>query len=386
MTEPGARTAGRLVVLDSFRALAILLVILYHFAYRWSTRFPGGEGLYESPRWLAGNLLVQHGYLGVQLFFIVSGFVIAITLRRVGGLLEFAARRVARLVPAMLAMSLLTFAVLWTPAAPGLWSHPSWTGFLPSWTFTAPEIWQPVFPGAEYIDGAYWSLFVEVRFYFLAAVVYFGLGRARFERAFAALTVAAVAGRFLAAALPVSWAERAENVLLIPQHLPLFMAGILFHQAFQATAKAEGPAPAAWRGTGLLLCATLLLWFVHALRFPDSTNPVDLTAIVLVGAFYALFALFVWRPAGLAIMQGKALARLGVASYSLYLVHQHVGVTLLHALAPSSPAWFPLAVVLVTLALVAVAFVTWRAVEEPGRRWLTRVLLPRERVGRAGPA
>ena len=63
----------RIDFLDGLRGVAIILVILYHAYARWPTFVP-----YETT---FGNILFfKYGYLGVQLFFLISGFVILLSL------------------------------------------------------------------------------------------------------------------------------------------------------------------------------------------------------------------------------------------------------------------------------------------------------------------
>ena len=78
MTTGSVREARRLHSLDALRGLAALGVVAYHYL--------------DQPAY--------YGLLGVELFFIISGFVILMTLERVPSLLQFAIGRAARLYPA----------------------------------------------------------------------------------------------------------------------------------------------------------------------------------------------------------------------------------------------------------------------------------------------
>lgn len=164
------RGSGRIAFLDGFRGLAILLVIGFHYftVYARDPRHlvPYGDAVAHVP-------IFSYGFFGVMLFFSVSGFVIAMTLESSSNLLEFAVRRFARLWPTMLLCSIITYCVLlfW----PTLW-HQRLIDFLPSLTFMdGHHVWGAISPALQshWIDDVYWSLFVEVRFYFWAGVVYF---------------------------------------------------------------------------------------------------------------------------------------------------------------------------------------------------------------------
>jgi peptidoglycan/LPS O-acetylase OafA/YrhL len=88
---------SRIDILDSYRFIAILSVMLYHYYSRWTppqnnvSYYPYGSG-YDH---------FSLGWLGVQFFFIISGFVIAFTLTRTGSFTEFWKKRLIRLLPSM---------------------------------------------------------------------------------------------------------------------------------------------------------------------------------------------------------------------------------------------------------------------------------------------
>lgn len=102
----------RITHLDGLRGLAILLVVVYHLFARWAELVPWGDS--------TAVPIVRTGYHGVELFFLISGFVILMTLERSPNLFSFAWRRWLRLFPAMLICSALIFATAWLiPDRPG---------------------------------------------------------------------------------------------------------------------------------------------------------------------------------------------------------------------------------------------------------------------------
>src|SRR6185436_18721223 len=101
---PALRESGRIGEVDALRGLAALAVVFYHYGQRYrelgadaylSAKFPGQFPMNGEPlAW------VSWGHYGVQLFFMISGFVILMTISKVRSLKEFALLRFVRLYPA----------------------------------------------------------------------------------------------------------------------------------------------------------------------------------------------------------------------------------------------------------------------------------------------
>lgn len=154
-------TQNRIDYLDTLRGIAILLVVIYHYYYRFQN-----EGYYYFQAFNIPfiELAFKHGYYGVHLFFVISGFVIAMTLFKSKNIYEFVVRRFSRLWPTMLVCSICTYFYL---LLYGIFFEVSILDFFPSLSFIDPYIFNRVFDSNKFrwIDGAYWSLFVEIRFY-----------------------------------------------------------------------------------------------------------------------------------------------------------------------------------------------------------------------------
>ncbi len=156
----------RIDLLDSFRFLAVMSVLLYHFTYRWKSEIPG--------RNYYGDLF-RYGFLGVQLFFVISGFVISYTLENTASLASFFKNRLIRLFPPLLLCTLITFvaaAFLDDKALFVFARQPA--NLLPSLTLITPRIWFLLtHKDFMWVNGSYWSLWVEVQFYTIASTLYF---------------------------------------------------------------------------------------------------------------------------------------------------------------------------------------------------------------------
>ena len=334
----------RILELDGLRGVAILSVVLYHYFQRFPDYTPYGGRLFQ---W------TEYGYLGVHLFFIVSGFVIAFTLERTSGAATFFRNRFFRLWPAMVVSSSLTFSILSivdTPFADFM--HVGIRGFLPSWTFTAPFIWKPFIAVDNYIDGAYWSLFVEVRFYLWAIVVATFVGAKRLPAVLTGAVAVLAPVWHLSINPPLMF--YLETLFFVP-YLPLFAAGALAHQAFIN------------RDRGLALAGFALTWGA-TLSFLEFRGE-----IIIVTIFFLAFLVLVVRRRWLHALSATPLVWIGSISYSLYLLHQNIGVSLLSALPVGWPTWFYiLAVLAVFGVVVCLAQLVFVGVERPMQMFARR--------------
>lgn len=130
----------RVPALDLLRLLAALGVVLFHYAYRGAA----AEGFTTVS---LPNLafVAKYGWFGVQLFFVISGFVIAWSaIGRTS--IEFAIARAGRLWPAFAACATITFIVTYCFGAPRF--ETSLAHWLANLTMIAPAFHQPFMDGA----------------------------------------------------------------------------------------------------------------------------------------------------------------------------------------------------------------------------------------------
>lgn len=353
--KPNGAGNDRIAFLDGFRGIAILLVVGFHYFARFSA---DSRGIYPYGDVLAAVPVFEYGFYGVMLFFSVSGFVIALTLERTRSFFEFAVRRFARLWPTMVLCAGLTYLVLL--AWPLFWIRQP-IDFLPSLTFLDGHLfWGRLSPALEsqWIDGVYWTLFVEVRFYLFAGLIYFMAPRhfARNMLGFLLVVVGVYAG---CRTLGQMYVVGILHESLIAPFVPWFTGGMAAYEA--------------WRGRTrmalLLATASLLLmawlWRLHA---PDASLPVALGVA-------ALFLAGLYWPAAQRVLSMRWLTVVGVSSYSLYLLHENLGLTLIGALAKrlqlSGPPSLWLAV-LVGLAMIGLSWLVYCYWEHPLNRRIVR--------------
>jgi peptidoglycan/LPS O-acetylase OafA/YrhL len=355
LPTPAHALASRLDSLDGLRAIAIAGVMLFHYTVRWTTPthtpslYPFNDALITVP--------AQYGWLGVQLFFIISGFVITLTLQRCNGMLEFAARRYSRLAPAMLFCSVATFLSMHViPAAP-FDELPLW--FVSSITFLDPQDLN-MFTGSSAfrsIDTAYWSLYVEVKFYLVAGLLYF-ISRKRFVGSMCAILIIATILHVVRIPVLSGLSDRA----LIPLHLPWFIFGVGFYYVYKSEHWQRWIAP--------FMCAVLCL---GVLQLSDRANVPTWTIPLLPALFLAALRMEALRK----VLAWRPLAIAGTASYSCYLLHQYIGVALLNWLpAPIQSRLAGVAIVVGLMALMTVlSILSFRLLEAPASRWLLPKLL-----------
>jgi peptidoglycan/LPS O-acetylase OafA/YrhL len=349
--NPGAPKA-RYAFVDALRGVAALGVVLYHVYTKNLVPMSG----YQLPEPL--HAICNHGYLGVYIFFVISGFVIAqsirgthITPRFVGW---FALRRSLRLDPpywatiaAMIVLSYVSGRVQRDHAALPL---PTWDSIV------AHLFYLQGFLGYPQIVGVFWTLCYELQFY-LALVVLTGVWQ------------------WLRPVLRTQW----------------LVFGPLWVASLWCITTSPDPTDEALAvyGWPYFFLGVAVNW-VH-----NGDEPPHVLAIVAAGT--AALLPFVPLKAGIALVTaaaifwvsasgeltsltlGRALQYLGRISYSLYLVHMLVGTPLVRfMLRHLGPVHFTTAVVLTGIAVavsVAAAHLMYVLVERPAVEWSRRLQL-----------
>lgn len=323
----------RISVLDSFRALAILSVLLFHYFTRW-TQPHNTVSLYP---YNDEYSYFEYGHLGVAFFFIISGFVIFFTLENTPHFKVFWEKRLIRLVPPIAIASLLTFTVVslldWANVFPS--SHLV-KNFIPSISFISPQLLNTItgHDNFGYIDGSYWSLWPEVQFYLLSSIVFF-INKEKFVRNFVCvsllLIVANAGEKFLKGKnglgiIPESffdsyqtWIDKGFDLL---NYLPFFTIGVLFYILYKNYHMLQAKTNIYIK----LAMAFLILFILVAHGGLD----VPIIIRVIYAMMLCIFFLFVYKPQMLSIFENKLLIRIGVSSYFLYLIHQNIGVLIIY--------------------------------------------------------
>lgn len=369
----------RLQALDGLRGVAILLVMGFHYfhhlqsPYYKSTLYPYGETF-------ANVVVFKYGYMGVELFFIISGFVIAMTLESSKSLLDFAIRRFVRIWPALIFSAVVTFFLLnWSDAPFALTRRQFWPNFLPSLTLTPTSLWSGWFPKVDFVTGVYWSLVVEIRFYMIALVLFWLFSRQQLARNLVIFTVAI----YIARALLRRWVPGYNGVydaLFIPDYMPWFAAGAVFYELYKERLS---------KSVALIMLAVMYVLIARVSTNYAMIGRDPITASTAALSFLALFWLLATRPSSLSILEVRPLVWIGECSYSIYLYHYAIGMIFISQISKSiGLAPQLLLVAAISLLVLIIGRLSYRTVENPSRRWLTKMLIgpPHKPAAAASPA
>jgi peptidoglycan/LPS O-acetylase OafA/YrhL len=337
----GSAVAGkRFEELDSLRGIAALWVVVFHLTYGlshfWLRDRPELSGAITP---FAADI---EGPVAVDLFFVISGFVICMTVERSRTVVDFAASRFARLFPVYwmaVAISTAVGVLLPSPQLP----------VTPGQGIVNLTMLQD-YIGVNPVDPSYWSLSIELGFYGLMATLLLAGQRHRIETfGIAWVTMAFVSPRLLGyLGFAIPW--RVSTALALA-YANLFYAGILFFRI--RTDRFTW-----WRAGGVVLCLVLRIAFASPMT------------IALECAIFAAFALCVANR--LPVLRARPLLFFGAISYSLYVVHQPLGYRVelaFHAL--GAPPWLNLAATLGTL--LAISSTLTYTVERPATRLIRRI-------------
>jgi peptidoglycan/LPS O-acetylase OafA/YrhL len=326
----GTSPSSRVVELDALRGIAALAVVAYHYTTRYSEQIGHLGG--PLPSLMAGKY-------GVQLFFLISGFVIFMTLERTHSAMDFVVSRCSRLYPGYWVAVAVTALVVYSIGLPQ--QALPWPDLLLNLTMVQDIL------GAEHLDGSYWTLQIEL-FFYVQMLFWFVLGQLKRIHWIIAgwLSLAVLNGLATRRGWHLPYLLRE---LLILRHIPFFALGVLF---FRLRSQPQE------RRLNLAMIALCLLAIGVAER------PLFLLVATACCAIFTLFVL-----GRLRFLNLRFFVFLGGISYSLYLIHQAIGFSLIYRLehaGVSSAA----ACLLAAGASIGLAVLLSHAVEKPAMRWI----------------
>lgn len=326
--------------LDALRGVAALFVLLFHYTTRY-------QQLYGH----TGPLLLEipFGHFGVQLFFVISGWVVLSAASRAASVTQFLAHRAIRLYPAYLLAVAVTATCVTLADLPGRKVNATQVAINFSMVQSALRV--------PHVDGVYWSLTVELMFYFVLSV--------------------AIATRLLSAAsirrTVVAWV----GLLLLltvapPVKLLAATVGVLGYGRCFAAGAVIGVAKDDPRVRYALLAIGALLVGEYA-----QTGAAAAT-VLAIGTGVCLVIARRPRP----VFPGWV-GFLGTASYPLYLLHQNIGYVAIRTL-EAAGVNATCAVLTTGAAIIAISWGIARGFEEPLRAFLRAWMSRQYPGGRPG--
>ncbi len=341
--SPGSLT-NRYVELDALRGVAIGAVLLSHYFALYDTNF-------HSP--VHATIGFSRGFYGVQLFFMISGFVILLTARSASRPRDFVIARATRLYP--------TYWVCLTIS----WLLVTLTDFGP--LYRSPEqiainytMLQRML-GVRDVDGVYWSLSVELIFYGLVFVV-LSWKKSISDDSVARLMIAWCTVSFgiaLATWAAPSHALQLAAIATGAQYAPLFGVGM-----FGLLGRTRGHL--GWGSAACVAAAGVITYLFSGTE-----------AAIIVGALSLAF-LFVVMKESVPLLRWRPLVFVGQISYPLYLLHQNVGYWLIDHFVDYVPRdlasvlAIPIALALAWLVHISIETRVSKQIRRALTTWLTR--------------
>lgn len=311
--------------IDLLRFIAALAVVFFHYSFRGYA----ADDMSIMPYPLLASVS-KYGYLGVELFFMISGFVILMTAAN-GNLRRFVISRVVRLYPAFWVCCTLTFLVTLAIGEPRY--SATFDQYVANMTMLNG------FVGIPSIDEVYWSLFVEIRFYALVAIVLL-TGRIHRAQTFILLWLISTIALEI---YPVN----KLRYLLITDYSSFFIAGAAYFLIWS-------------KGSSLTRIAIVTVsWWLAMFQsinrskgletyFNTSMNTYVVAGVITI--FFAVMMLISLRRTGIFSHTRWLLA--GVLTYPLYLLHQNIGFMIFNIAYPAVNAhilfWCTIIAVLVS--------------------------------------
>lgn len=282
---------ARFKSIDSLRGVAALSVVLYHLVYTFHQ-----EMGYSSYPWLD----FKYGFFGVELFFIISGYVIYYTINQSKSVKEFLIKRLIRLYPTYWLCMITTFLIVYFFPLNQL-RNSSVKELI--WGFT---MFQGLF-GIKSVDPSYWSLLIELIFYC-------GIALLAFFKLFKQITIVLFIWILLIAAYHFLYKPPLLGVIFNMRYGSLFIAGICFYKM-----KVENDSTP-------FIKLLLILSFILSVLVLTDMGPSLMALSIIFFVFY--FVVFIAPD----FFNIRLLLFLGKISYPFYLIHQNIGFVILKTL------------------------------------------------------
>ncbi|MYL56330.1 acyltransferase family protein [Virgibacillus halodenitrificans] len=321
----------RFYELDALRGIAALIVVLFHYSTKYNELYGHSKTEYITT--------FEWGHYGVQLFFIISGFVIYMTVLKVSSVKDFIFKRAIRLYPAYVFAVILTFVI----SSIYILERMKVSVFEAIVNLT---MLQGFIPNMPTVDGVYWSLRVELTFYIIMAV----LLMFKLERR---TMLFSIVWLLTSCFIQIAYHLNDSHLFLllesfsISKYSHLFIIGIMFFLL---------------KEKNRLSCHLVILsCIIYDFIFQGIESGLFTTCCVMI--FYLIVS------GKLKFLNNKPLVFLGSISYALYLVHQNIGYVIINFMESIGLENEFFIVIPITISIL-LAWILTKFVEKPIQFWL----------------
>ena len=332
-TSTTSSPSGFITSIDFLRGIAALSVCIFHLANGY---LHAGNPIFD---------VFKEGHLGVEVFFVLTGFLVPYSLFRKGYKIEQFANymldRILRLHPAYLgAVAICVFQEYIGSLIPSM-GRPFWVEWQDIFWHL---FYLPPYVGRPWLLLLFWTLAIQFQFYIL-----FGLLYRLFLNENKLIRIITILAFII---LNFQFNDDLTYNNYLPYYMVIFIPGILIFQRMQGMLKD-------WEYWLLLLIDCYVL---YDQRFEEPLRP----AAVLFASFIIQFAKIdqpIWKW-------------LGSISYSLYLVHLPVGWSFMGLVKgyTQDEFWLSMALVLAVLLSIGAAYLFYRLIEAPSQIWAKHIL------------
>jgi peptidoglycan/LPS O-acetylase OafA/YrhL len=309
--------------IDGLRFIAIGTVVLFHLAINLSIRAPEAFALPQQGNWLAA--VARHGFRGVELFFIISGFILAFPFaahRLMGrpkvNMKQYFLRRVTRLEPPyMLCMILFFFSAVFL-------KHQSAQTLFPHLAASLAYLHNIAYGTENLINNVAWSLEIEIQFYLLVpllSLIFVIRARGLRRMLIVGICLALVTAQWLFIG------PESALYLTIARFLQFFLMGFLLADIYLMDWKEKPARRWSWDIVSLIgWPALFILWNspeLSAAVLPYGTSPVIPTFVFPFTALFLYCAVFRGRVTN-RIMTNPWITTIGGMCYTIYLFHNQL--------------------------------------------------------------
>lgn len=328
----------RFYELDLLRLLAAFAVVLFHY----TAVLPNSIENSLAPTYPLLESIFKYGFLGVQFFFMISGFVILLTASKKNWQ-GFVISRISRLYPAFwIALTITTLAILLLDDNKTNFEFSQYF-----WNLTM----VPEYIGIENIDAVYWTLQVEIKFYFWIFII-------MLFKKLHYIKIIIFFWLILSILSTFNFKYDYSHNFLIPQWAPYFSAGAIFYMI-----KTQGKTKENLAILTLSYCLSVY-YAIDAAKIETEIFNLNYSSYIItmiITCYFAIF-LFIIRSNKRRHFNKAWFVTLGGISYPLYLLHNKLGEILLEKLSGKMDAYL-LLFLNISLMLV-ISFILYRYFEK----------------------